>query len=132
TKIASALGALTTDDIPAGTLNLYYTSSLFDADLASKDTDDLAQGTTNLFSQWSPIAGGIAYTGNTSITGNLSLTGDLTSDTLSTGSLTATSATISSFTSNGGLLYTNASGVLQQLATGSAGQCLVSTGGIPT
>jgi len=40
---------LNTDDIGEGATNKYYSSTLFDADLATKDTDDLAEGTTNLY-----------------------------------------------------------------------------------
>lgn len=40
---------LDTDDIPEGSTNLYYSSSLFDIDFASKTTDDLAEGITNLY-----------------------------------------------------------------------------------
>jgi hypothetical protein len=38
----------TTDDISEGATNKYYASSLFDADLATKDLDDIAAGTTNV------------------------------------------------------------------------------------
>lgn len=50
TSVNSQTGvvSLDTDDIPEGT-NKYYSSSLFNTDLATKDTDDLAEGTTNLY-----------------------------------------------------------------------------------
>lgn len=41
--------SLSTDDIPEGSTNLYYSSSLFDADLATKTTDDLTEGVTNFY-----------------------------------------------------------------------------------
>src|SRR5690606_29959936 len=41
--------------------------------------------------------------------------------------------TLSAFTANGGLIYTNGSGVLAQTTVGSSGQCLQSNaGGAPT
>jgi hypothetical protein len=39
---------LTTSDIAEGT-NLYYTTSRFNTDFATKDTDDLSEGATNLY-----------------------------------------------------------------------------------
>ncbi|MEO8581627.1 MAG: site-specific integrase [Patescibacteria group bacterium] len=43
------------------------------------------------------------------------------------------SLTLSTFTTNGGLLYTNGSGVVAQTTAGSSGECLVSNaGGAPT
>ncbi|MDE2026416.1 MAG: hypothetical protein KGJ07_08050, partial [Patescibacteria group bacterium] len=81
---------------------------------------------------------------NVSNGGMLSLAGGLTSDidTLSNTTLTigATNATTISigrsgqnitfptFSTTGGLLYTNGSGVVNQLGTGSNGQCLISSG----
>ncbi len=37
------------DDITQGSTNLYYSSSLFDTDLATKTTDNLTEGSTNLY-----------------------------------------------------------------------------------
>jgi len=37
-----------TDDVPQGTTNKYYSSTLFDIDLATKDTDNVAEG-SNLY-----------------------------------------------------------------------------------
>ena len=37
-----------TDDVPQGTTNKYYSSTLFDTDLATKDTDNVAEG-SNLY-----------------------------------------------------------------------------------
>jgi hypothetical protein len=41
--------SLDSDDIAEGSTNLYYTSTRFDNDLATKDTDDLDEGSTNLY-----------------------------------------------------------------------------------
>jgi len=41
--------SLNTDDVTQGTTNLYYASSLFDADFSTKTTDDLTEGTTNKY-----------------------------------------------------------------------------------
>jgi len=38
-----------TDDLSEGSTNLYYTQARFDTAFAAKDTDDLAEGTTNLY-----------------------------------------------------------------------------------
>ena len=46
---AGVITGLDTDDLPVGTTNLYYLSSLFDADLATKTTDDLTEGTSNFY-----------------------------------------------------------------------------------
>ena len=40
---------LDTDDISQGATNLYYATSLFNTDFATKDTDDLTEGSTNLY-----------------------------------------------------------------------------------
>ena len=45
---ATGVVVLDTDDITEGVANLYYSSALFDADLATKTTTDLAEG-TNLY-----------------------------------------------------------------------------------
>ncbi len=45
---------------------------------------------------------------------------------------TAQTVTLPGFTTNGGLLYTNASGVLAQTGTGGATQCLLGGAGTPT
>jgi hypothetical protein len=42
---------LDSDDIDEGSVNLYYTSARFDADLATKDTGDLAEGTNLYYTQ---------------------------------------------------------------------------------
>jgi hypothetical protein len=39
----------TSDDVAEGSTNLYYSSSLFDTDLATKTTDNLTEGSTNLY-----------------------------------------------------------------------------------
>ncbi len=58
----------------------------------------------------------------------------LTDTFIVTGRITSnTGLTLSSFTTDGGLLYTNTSGVVAQTTTGSSGQCLQSNaGGSPT
>lgn len=50
---------LDTDDLLEGT-NKYYATSLFDADLATKDTDDLAEGATNKYYSDTLVDGRIA------------------------------------------------------------------------
>jgi hypothetical protein len=45
---ATGVVVLTTSDIAEGT-NLYYTTSRFNTDFATKDTDDLSEGATNLY-----------------------------------------------------------------------------------
>ena len=40
---------LDTDDVSQGVSNLYYATSLFNTDFATKDTDDLTEGATNLY-----------------------------------------------------------------------------------
>jgi len=40
---------LDTDDVAEGATNLYYATSLFNTDFATKDTDDLTEGATNLY-----------------------------------------------------------------------------------
>jgi hypothetical protein len=51
TSVNTQTGAvvLDTDDISQGVVNLYYATSLFNADFATKTTDDLTQGVTNLY-----------------------------------------------------------------------------------
>ena len=51
TSVNTQTGAvvLDTDDISQGATNLYYATSLFNTDFATKDTDDLTQGSTNLY-----------------------------------------------------------------------------------
>ena len=64
----------------------------------------------------------------TDITGTLTSSGLITAD----GGLTVTSGqttTLASFTTNGGLLYTNGSGVVAQTTAGNLGECLISNGG---
>ncbi len=58
--------------------------------------------------------------------GNITATGTLTG---LTGLTSSGTITFSAFTANGGLLYTNGSGVLAQSAVGNAGECLISAGG---
>jgi hypothetical protein len=41
--------AITSDDIPEGTTNKYFTTAIADTWFATKDTDDLTEGTTNLY-----------------------------------------------------------------------------------
>ena len=41
--------AITSDDVPEGTTNLYFTTITANAWLETKDTDDLSEGTTNLY-----------------------------------------------------------------------------------
>ena len=50
-SVNSKTGAvvLNTDDISQGVVNLYYATSLFNTDFATKDTDDLTEGATNLY-----------------------------------------------------------------------------------
>ena len=45
------LASRTTDDIPEGSTNLYYTEARFDARLATKSTTDLAEGTNLYFTE---------------------------------------------------------------------------------
>jgi len=42
-------GGATTDDLPEGTTNLYWTQARFNTAFAGKTTDDLAEGTTNKY-----------------------------------------------------------------------------------
>ena len=51
TSVNTQTGAvvLDTDDISQGATNLYYATSLFNTDFATKDTDDLTEGATNLY-----------------------------------------------------------------------------------
>ena len=58
--------------------------------------------------------------------GNITATGTITG---LTGITSSGSITLSAFTANGGILYTNGSGVLAQTTVGSASQCLQSAGG---
>ena len=46
---ATGVVVLDTDDISEGATNLYYTTTRFNTDFASKDTDDLTEGATNLY-----------------------------------------------------------------------------------
>ena len=48
-RFDSALSGKTTDDIPEGTTNRYFSGSLFNARFALKTTDNLAEGTDNLY-----------------------------------------------------------------------------------
>ncbi len=73
-------------------------------------TDNLTQGNTNKYSPWTIATGNISYASKVTIGGPLALT---------------------QFTTNGGLLYTNASGQLAQLGVGITGQCLKSTSTTP-
>jgi len=49
TGTVSSISNHNTDALTQGSTNLYYASSLFDTDLATKTTDDLTQGVTNLY-----------------------------------------------------------------------------------
>jgi hypothetical protein len=89
-------------------------------------------------STWGAMGGGTAAgsdtyvqfnDGGSAFGGDAGMTYNKTTDRLTVGALT-----VSSFTSNNGVLYTNGSGVLSQTATGGAGTlCLISTaGGAPS
>tara|TARA_B110001454_G_scaffold22184_1_gene21624 strand:- start:3404 stop:4483 length:1080 start_codon:yes stop_codon:yes gene_type:complete len=41
--------AITTDDVPEGSTNKYFTTSIADTWFSTKDTDELTEGTTNLY-----------------------------------------------------------------------------------
>ena len=49
TGTVSSIANHDTDALTQGSTNLYYASSLFDTDLATKTTDDLTEGSTNLY-----------------------------------------------------------------------------------
>ena len=49
TGTVSDISNHTTDSLTQGVTNLYYASSLFDADLATKTTDNLTEGTSNKY-----------------------------------------------------------------------------------
>jgi len=49
--------ALSTNDLPQGSNNLYYTQTLFNSAFSGKTTDDLTEGTTNLYYTASRVNG---------------------------------------------------------------------------
>lgn len=90
------------------------------------NTLNIANGKTATFNN------SIAFSGTDGTTFTLpgsstTLVGTDTSQTLSNKTLDG--LTLSGFNYNGGILYTNGSGVVAQTAVGSAGQCLQSNGG---
>jgi len=52
----------TTDDIPEGTTNQYFTTARFDTAFATKDTDDLTEGTTNVYYTDARARGAVSVT----------------------------------------------------------------------
>lgn len=121
------LSGFTTSNLAEGS-NLYYTQGRFDAAFGNKSTDNLAQGTNNLYSQWAIATGGITYGDWVSIGSDDAPTATLDVD----GSFKVSgSVGLTNYINNGGLLYTDSVGQLTQLAVGTAGQCLKSTGGVP-
>jgi len=58
--------AITTDDIPEGTTNKYFTDAIADTWLATKDTDNLSEGTTNLYFTTTRARASVSATGDIS------------------------------------------------------------------
>ena len=76
--LAQNISNNTTDDLAVGTTNLYYTSSLFDTDFATKTTSDLTEG-TNLYYTDARVDARIALLDtidDLTITNTLSVTGN--------------------------------------------------------
>src|SRR5690606_21697227 len=100
------LSSFDTDDLTEGTTNLYWTNARFDTQLATKDSDDIAAGTTNLYSQWANNTTNITF-------GNSVGIGAATAPTATldvTGTVKVSGGfTLSSLTTDGGILYTGAS-----------------------
>jgi hypothetical protein len=48
-RVDSVIDGKTTDDIEEGTTNLYYTDERVETVISNSDTDDLSEGTTNLY-----------------------------------------------------------------------------------
>ncbi len=134
-----------TDNLGEGDVNLYWTNdrfdtrfgtafssafgSAFDSAFGGKNTDDLDEGETNLYSQWAYNSTAITFGDSVGIGASSAPTATLDV----TGTFRVSGAvTLANYTTNGGILYTNGSGALSQLGVGSSGQCLVSTGGVPT
>ncbi len=80
------------------------------------------QGTGDIFT--ASAAGTTRFT--LASNGNMTATGTLTG---LTGLSSSGSITFANFTNNGGLLYTDGSGVVAQTTAGGSGQCLISNGG---
>ncbi len=60
-RVASVIAGTTTDALAQGSTNKYYSTTLFNGDLATKSTSDLAEG-TNLYYTPARVAGVIAGT----------------------------------------------------------------------
>lgn len=101
----------------------------FIADLTGFTSDNLAEGTTHRFSPWAIATGGIVYGGKVGIGGPVAPTATLDV----AGTFKASGAvTLSNYSTNGGIFYADTNGVVAQLSAGGAGQCLKSSGGVPT
>ena len=48
-RVESVIAGSDTDDLSEGTTNLYYTDARVEAVIANSDTDDISEGTTNLY-----------------------------------------------------------------------------------
>lgn len=102
-------------------------------------------GDQNLRTTDTPTFGALTLNGNLDMTSDLILNiGDAGTDFLAGGGLnlagllsanagltvaSGQTTTLASFTTDGGLLYTNGSGVVAQTGAGSNGECLLSNGG---
>src|SRR5690606_11746830 len=94
---------------------------------ASRTTLGSCDNSSQLSINTSLTIGRVALTSSSGIQFNA--TNDITISGTSDLIITGGGLTIGSLTTNGGLLYTNGSGVVSQLATGQDGQCLRSSGG---
>jgi hypothetical protein len=112
------LGTFTTDQLPEGNVNLYYTNtrvnSAFDLRLATKTTTDVAEG-TNLYFTDTRARNAISVTGSGSYdpaTGAITVTGGVTSVNTKTGAVSLaasdlTDVAITSPADNQLLVYTS-------------------------
>lgn len=96
-----SLSGQSTSNLAEGA-NLYWTTARFNQALATKTTSDLAEG-SNLYFTQSRFSAAL-------------------------GLALAQQLTFANYTTHGGLLYTTATGQLNQLTTGTTGQCLISAG----
>ena len=118
---------LDSDDVSEGTTNLYYATSLFNTDLASKNTDNLTEGSSNLYFTDARASAASPVQSVNSATGTVVLT---TSDIAEGSNLYYTSArfnssfggkTTSDLTEGTNLYFTNARADARIAATNIGG-----------
>jgi hypothetical protein len=81
-RFDTAFGNKTTDDLPEGATNLYWTDDKFDTAFGNKTTDDLLEGSTNLYYASVLFDADFATKSSDDLANNSDVTGTSVSDAL--------------------------------------------------